>query len=118
MTETSTLKDTPCFFLIIIEIHSFQNENKIGIVIHVKKNLMVQNRFSRLPILITYLVILRERQWRRDQKLKILKISATDMINGRFYQFCLKDHTLSVDQTKYRFKLKANKNEIYSISVH
>lgn len=108
------------FFLIIIEIHSLQNENKIGIVIHVKKNLMVQNRFSRLPILITYLVILRERQWRRDQKLKILKISATDtcMINGRFYQFCLKDHTLSVDQTKYRFKLKANKNEIYSISVH
>lgn len=85
-----------------------------------KKNLMVQNRFSRLPILITYLVILRERQWRRDQKLRILKISATYtcMINGRFYQFCLKDHTLSVDQTKYRFKLKANKNEIYSISVH
>lgn len=106
------------FFLIIIEIHSLQNENKIGIVIHVKKHLMVQNRFSRLPILITYLVILRERQWRRDQKLKILKISATDMINGRFYQFCLKDHTLSVDQTKYRFKLKAYKNEIYSISVH
>lgn len=54
-------------------------------------------------------MILRERQWRRDQKLKILKMSATDMINGRFYQFCLKDHTLSVDQTKYRFKLKANK---------
>lgn len=25
------------FFLIIIEIHSLQNENKIGIVIHVKK---------------------------------------------------------------------------------
>lgn len=106
------------FFLIIIEIHSLQNENKIGIVIHVKKHLMVQNRFSRLPILITYLVILRERQWLRDQKLKILKISANDMINGRFYRFCLKDHTLSVDQTKYRFKLKANKNEIYSISVH
>lgn len=82
-------------------------------------------------------VNLRTRHWRRGQNVYVFILtnhaanalrkshicrnkkycSAIGILFWRFYQFCLKDHTVSVNRTEYWFELKANKYEKGTLKV-